>query len=78
MFDKAIRCDTDNRFVEDNFNNIVDVLEGGNSIWLHCWCTGHTRCEMVTSEYESKLKEKYGDRLEITHDLFTIYKLKEN
>lgn len=78
MFDRAIRCDTDNRFIEDNFNNIVDVLEGDNSIWLHCWCTGHTRCEMVISEYENKLKEKYGDRLDITHDLFTIYKLKEN
>lgn len=62
-FDKAERGDTDNGFYQSNFDAICESLESGKAVWLYCWCTGHTMCQMVEGTYRCKLKEKYGDRL---------------
>ena len=54
---------TGNDFYEEEFEAMCCELEAGESIILHCWCTGHTRCQMVEGSYIRKLKERYGDRL---------------
>lgn len=56
-------AETGNSFYEDHFTKMCEMLESGEGIWLYCWCTGHTRCAMVTAEYERKLRSKYGDKL---------------
>ena len=62
-FDKAVRGDCDNDFVQSNFETICKRLEEGNAVWLYCWCTGHTRCAIVEGTYKRKLEEKYRERL---------------
>lgn len=74
--EKAIRCDTDNLFYQTKFDIMCKHLEACKTIWLYCWCTGHTRCAMVEGTYAFKLREKYGDRLVEGHsdcvDTFTL------
>ena len=58
---RAIKCDTDNDFNRELFNNMCEQLEQGERIWLYCWCIGHTRCAMVEARYLNELANKYGD-----------------
>lgn len=77
IFENAVRCDTDNRFIQANLDNMIELLNDGAKIWLYCWCIGHTKCEMVEEEYVAKLKEHFKDNLMINYGFITTYSLKE-
>lgn len=75
-FNEAITGETDNDFYQENFNKICEDLESGSAVWLYCWCSGLTRCEMVKSIYLEKLSERYGERLKKgRHHCFDCYYL---
>lgn len=60
---KAVSVNVGNDFYQKGMDELVRLLEEGEKVWIYVPCIGHTRTAMVQSEYLSKLKEKYGDRL---------------
>lgn len=60
---KLKKAETGNDFYQHHFDDMCEMLERGEGIWLYCWCTGHTRCAMVEASYEKALHKKYGERL---------------
>lgn len=66
---KLEMCETDNDFNPKLFDIMCEKMEAGKGIWLYCWCTGHTRCAMVISDYTCKLRNKYGDKLKSVRDV---------
>ena len=54
-----------NDFDKEAFEIGCQELENGALIHFNIECIGHTRNNMVQEEYEAKLKEKYGDKLDV-------------
>jgi hypothetical protein len=63
QFEKALTGEMGNYFEQPNYEKICEQLETGSAVWLYCWCSGHTRCEMVNRQYLNELYKKYGDKL---------------
>lgn len=54
-----------NYFNQEDLNNMIDLLDKGNSIEVGIDCIGHTRNNMEQEAYKKALKEHYGNKLEI-------------
>ena len=76
---KSALVNVGNYFIQEKYENLKQVLEGGKLVEIYVDCIGHTRAYMVEREYAENLRKEYGERLVINGcpgEYGTTYKLK--
>lgn len=64
-----------NYYTDERFQKLKEELEQGHTVRVYVDCIGHTRTEMVESEFREALQKEFKDRLIITRDYADKYKL---
>ena len=76
---KSALVNVGNYFIQEKYENLKQVLEGGKLVEIYVDCIGHTRAVWVEQEYAENLRKEYGERLVINGcpgAYGTTYKLK--
>lgn len=64
-----------NYFNEDSLNEMIELLENGETIRIYINCIGHTRTAIETSNYINALEKRFGDRLLVSsNDEYSLIK----
>lgn len=57
-----------NYFNEENFKEMCEALESGETIHVYIDCIGHTRNNYEQEQYKKHFEEKYGDKLKVKYN----------
>lgn len=57
-----------NYFNEGSLNEMIELLEKGETIRIYIDCIGHTRTAIETSNYVNALEKRFGDRLLVSNN----------
>ena len=64
-----------NYYTEERFQVVKEALEQGNTVRIYVDCIGHSRTEMVESEFREALQGEYKDKLVYKRDFADEYSL---